>query len=296
MKELTVLPSPSNYPAYVRAVSQIPLLSEEEEKRLANEWQQEGSIDAAKRLVLSNLGLVLKVVKNHEGYGLPKSDLAQEGTVGLMKAVHKFNPQQGVRLATYAWYWIEAEVKEFILKNWRLVSFGTSSLAKKIFFGYRKTVQSLRGLGEERKIPSDQEIAQSMNISVADAQLAQSYFLGQDGSLQFDDGEDKDMEEYPMSSPYYFQSAQLLEWDDSEQSSPFVRIEMEEAKQRKKHLYHALSSLPSRTQAIIKERLLTDKPKTLSQLSQQYGVSIERVRQLEKQGLQELKTKLLPSP
>ena len=294
MTHLVTLPPPSNYPAYVRAVSQIPVLSASEEKNLVDLWRNFGSTDAAKQLVLSNLHLVVKVVKNHEGYGLSQGDLAQEGTVGLMKAVHKFDSKKNVKLSTYAWYWIEAEIKEFILKNWRLISFGTSSLAKKIFFGYRKTVQSLRKWGEERTLPSDKQIAEVLNISVTDAQKAQAYFLGQDTSLQFDDGEDKDILETLWGPSHDFINKQSfpflpLAYDDA---SPLSQIEQDENEQQKKHLYQALSCLPPRTRSIVEGRFLLEKPKTLSDLSAEHHLSIERVRQLEKKGLEQLKQNL----
>ena len=258
------VPSPSNYPAYVRAVAELPSLGEDEEKRLALEWQKNRSKEAAQKLVLSQLRLVVKIVNDHEGYGLNKADLAQEGTVGLMKAVHKFDPTKGVRLGTYAWYWIEAEIKEFILKNWRLVSWGTSALAKKMFFGYRKTVKSLKGFGEDRSVPSSSTIAQSLGISEEDANMAQAYFMGADIELDYGDDEEKLMP--------------AVNYQD-----PSSVIEQSEKTARLQWMRDEIKKLPAREKDILTNRFLLAPPKTLQELALDNGLSIERVRQIEKQ-------------
>ena len=267
---LANLPAPTNYLAYTRAVASIPSLSEAEEKRLSRLWKEKGSKEAAQQLVLSQLHLVVKIVKDHEGYGLNKADLAQEGTVGLMKAVHKFDPSKGVRLGTYAWYWIEAEVKEFILKNWRLVSWGTSSLAKKMFFGYRKTVQRLKNIGEEREVPSADAISQSLGISVEDAQMAQAYFMGSDIELDYEDDEEK---MFPAVS----------------YQDPLVSLEKDEKNLQLQWMKNEIGKLPERERDIVRARFLQTPPETLQKLAIKQGVSVERVRQIEKQAIDRLK-------
>lgn len=290
---LVTLPSPSQYPAYVRAISALPVLSAEEENRLAWRWVKQKCSQSAKELVLSNLRLVIKAVRDHEGYGLSKEDLAQEGTVGLMKAVQKFDPSKGVRLSTYAWYWIDAEIKEFVLKNWRLVGWGTSSLAKKMFFGYRKTVQSLRSWGENRLPPTAQEIAASMEISLSDAHMLSGYFNGSDMALFLEDGSDREdvMGEMLEASVDASVQSSLPSWSDS----PLLLLEHEDDLSQHQAVVKALEHLPARTQNVIRDRFLLEKPKTLSTLSQEHGVSLERIRQLEKEGLALLK-KMLNTP
>lgn len=274
------LPSPNNFPAYSRAVATIPAMSAQEEQRLVELWQRNKDADAARQLVLGHLYLVVKLVRSHAGYGLPEGDLAQEGTVGLMKAVHKFDGEKNVRLATYAWYWIEAEIREFILKNWRLVSWGTSSLAKKLFFGYRKTVSSLKGFGEERSIPSNSEIASSLNVSEADAQMARSYFLGADIEIFAED----DSDESPRSRV-------MLSTD----ATPEHAAEAEQRHQQYQAVLNLLPDLTEKQQEVVQGRFLTSPPLTLAVLSEKIGVSIERVRQIETEALKSLRKKMQPA-
>lgn len=275
-----VLPSPNNFPAYSRAVATIPTMTVQEEQKLVQQWQNNKDADAARQLVLGHLYLVVKLVRSHAGYGLPEGDLAQEGTVGLMKAVHKFDGSKNVRLATYAWYWIEAEIREFILKNWRLVSWGTSSLAKKLFFGYRKTVTSLKGFGEERSIPSSTDIASALDVSEADAEMARSYFLGADIEIFAED----DDEDAPRSRV-------VLSTDHT----PDRALEVDQNQQQYQAVLALLPSLTEKQQEVLKGRFLNSPPLTLAVLSEKIGVSIERVRQIETEALKSLRKKMLPA-
>ena len=269
------LPSPSNFAAYARAVAQIEPLTAQQEQEWVARWNVDKDPEAAKALVLSHLYLVVKLVRNHQGYGVNEGDLAQEGTIGLMKAVHKFDTQKGVRLATYAWYWIEAEIKEFILKNWRMISWGTSSLAKKLFFGYRKTVQSLREVGEHRAVPNAQDIAHSLGVSEEDAEITRSYFLGGDIQI-FDEHED---EEDASRRPSAFLSTDATpEMELMESQTQIIMRQMKEW----------VNNLPARQQQVIKARFLTTPPQTLSEISKTLGVSVERVRQIEADGIKSL--------
>lgn len=275
-----VLPSPNNFPAYTRAVATIPTMTVQEEQHLVQQWQNHKDADAARQLVLGHLYLVVKLVRSHAGYGLPEGDLAQEGTVGLMKAVHKFDGSKNVRLATYAWYWIEAEIREFILKNWRLVSWGTSSLAKKLFFGYRKTVSSLKGFGEERSIPSNTEIASALDVSESDAEMARSYFLGADIEIfSEDDDEDTPRSRVTLSTD----------------NTPDRAIEADQQQQQYQAVLTLMPSLTEKQQAVLKGRFLTSPPLTLAVLSEKIGVSIERVRQIESEALKSLRKKMQPA-
>lgn len=272
------LPSPNQFAAYARAIANIPPLSASDEQMLVQRWQEEKDPEAARRLVLSHLYLVVKLVRAHAGYGLPEGDLAQEGTVGLMKAVHKFDGQRKVRLATYAWYWIEAEIREFVLKNWRMVSWGTSSLAKKLFFGYRKTVNALKGLGEERVVPSGADIAQALDVSEQDAELARNYFLGGDIEI-FAEDDDEDA----------FTPKAVLSSDDS----PERALHETQRAQQYERVVGLLPHLSDKQQQVLTGRFLTSPPLTLSALSQQLGVSVERVRQIEGEALKAMRKKML---
>ena len=274
-----VLPSPNNFPAYARAVATIPEMSAQEEQQLVKQWQENKDADAARKLVLSHLYLVVKLVRSHAGYGLPEGDLAQEGTVGLMKAVHKFDGAKHVRLATYAWYWIEAEIREFILKNWRLVSWGTSSLAKKLFFGYRKTVNSLKKLGEERSVPNGAEIAEALDVSVEDAEMARNYFLGADIEIFTEDDDDE-----------IVRPRAVLSTD----ATPERAAESSERHHQLQSILKMLPSLPAKQKSVVEGRFLTNPPLTLSVLAQQLGVSVERVRQIEGEALKNIRKKMLP--
>lgn len=275
------IPAPSDFFSYTRAVMQIPSLNKDEEKELVDKWVENKDAQAAKWLVLSNLHLVVKIVKNHKGYGLSEGDMAQEGTVGLMKAVHKFDPSKGVRLATYAWYWIEAEIKEFILKNWRMVSWGTSTLAKKLFFGYRKTVASLQNIGDERKFPSVEEIAKSMDVSKENAQMAHRFFMGADVEA-VEEYDEENLDFAPQNSNSSIVKTEL---------TPYDEVEIGDRKNQMMAISQSVDKLNERHQKIIKARYYLDPPKTLSHIAKDMNLSIERVRQLEKEAVGILKNK-----
>lgn len=268
-----LLPSPSNFEAYARAVQQWPMLDEAEEKRLIQQWRDHGSREAARELVASHLRLVVRVVRDHRGYGLPEGDLAQEGTVGLMRAVHKFDPSVGVRLAAYALRWIEAEIKEFIFRNWRLVKLGGTSAMKKLFFGYRHTMASLRELHVDRAAGvTPEEVAQAMGLSEAQVRQARAYFSGRDLALESPGPEGSD-------GP---SDALMLEALPANQDTPEVLAEEENRQQAVHRLVHqAMARLPERDRAILTARKMLSPPQGLAELGVQWGVSAERVRQIE---------------
>lgn len=268
-----LLPSPSNFEAYARAVQQWPMLDEGEEKRLINDWREKGDRNAARELVASHLRLVVRVVRDHRGYGLPEGDLAQEGTVGLMRAVHKFDPAVGVRLAAYALRWIEAEIREFIFRNWRLVKLGGTSAMKKLFFGYRQTVASLRELHADRAAGvSPEEVAEAMGLNEQQVRQARAYFSGRDLALE---GPRADDAETPSD-------ALMLEALPSNHETPAALAEEEDRQSAVRTLVHqALSGLPERERAILIARKMTTPAVGLAELGAKWGVSAERVRQLE---------------
>jgi len=267
------LPSPSQFEAYARAVQQWPMLSEEEERRLVQAWREHRDRDAARDLVASHLRLVVRVVRDHKGYGLSEGDLAQEGTVGLMRAVHKFDPAVGVRLAAYAVRWIEAEVREFIFKNWRLVRLGGTAAMKKLFFGYRATVASLRDMKADRAAGvTAEEVSQAMGLTEEQVQQARAYFGGRDLALE---GPRSDEDDSPSE-------ALMLEAlvDDSEGMAAQVE-EADRVEAVQRAVRQAVEQLPERDRQVLMARRLSSPAKGLAELGGELGISAERVRQIE---------------
>lgn len=281
------MPSPSDWPAYVRAVHDIPMLSQEEESSLVKGWS-EGSVDAARMLVLSHLRLVVSAVTRHSGYGLPPADLAQEGAVGLMKAIHKFRPGFGVRLSVYAGHWIDAEIKEFIFRSWRLVRLGSGKTMKKLFFGYRRSAERLAAVDGDLRpgFAQASSVAKSLGVPEADAQLVSAYFRGRDLPLLGP----SDPGEAPGSGTE--ETLLLLDpptgWVSPELDPLENAIVDQESGRDGEFLVRSLSALPSRDRRIIEGRFLLDPPMPLKDLSAELGVSVERVRQLEKAALRKM--------
>lgn len=270
------LPSPVDFDAYSRAVNDIPMLSHDRELFLINAWRINQDREAARELVLSHLRLVTKVVKDHRGYGLPEGDLVQEGTVGLMRAVRGFDPSHGIRLASYALKWIEAEIREYIFKSWRLVRLGGGVTMKKLFFGYRKTVESLRNWSADRPVEiSHVDVAKALNVPEADAALALSYFTGRDMSLTPpEDGEE--------NTSHAFLTAEASEVCHGNSDDPSLITEHENDRAiARRALAVAWERLDSRSQGILMDRRLKDPALPLREVAQKLSVSIERVRQLE---------------
>lgn len=273
------LPSPSNFEAYARAVQCLPFLSEQRELELATTWKNHQDKSAAWELVMAHLRLVVRVVRDQAGYGLSAGDLAQEGTVGLMKAVHRFDPARGIRLAAYAIKWIEAEVREYIMRNWRLVRLGSGAAMKKLFFGYRQAVSSLRHWGEERDVaPTIEALAQELNLSPAQVAHARAYFGGKDMSLESEVDDQRSREERPGLQSVFFQAPRGHD--------PAWQAETDDlTEHRSTAMGQALATLTPRDRDILQARHLQDTPMGLVELGQRHGVSAERVRQLEKRAL-----------
>ena len=270
------LPSPVDFDAYLRAVNEIPMLSHARETELVHAWRDNQDREAARELVLSHLRLVTKVVKDHRGYGLPEGDMVQEGTVGLMRAVRGFDPSHGVRLASYALKWIEAEVREYIFKSWRLVRLGGGATMKKLFFGYRKTVESLRKWSADRPLGIGHiEVARAMGVSEEDAALALNYFSGKDLSLAApDEGEE--------GSSHSFLMGEASQASFSVDADPAQIVEDEnDGAAARRALAIAWTDLDQRSQGILSDRRLAEPPLPLREVAQKWSVSIERVRQLE---------------
>lgn len=278
------LPSPSNFESYARIANQIPMLKEEEERELVRAWQNEKNKEAAQNLILAHLKLVVRVVRNHKGYGLPQGDLAQEGTIGLMKAVHRFDLSMGVRLAAYALRWIEAEIREFIFKNFRMVRLSSSSDMKKLFFGYRQAIQKLQKMdGKMRTIPT-REIAQALDISEENVERARSFFLGEDASLDIRVKGESEQENAPL----------LLEAISHEESTTPESQLMVYRGEEKVHemIEKGLNTLNDREKDIIVKRHLIQPTAGLAELGSFWKISPERVRQIETSAFKKMKKQL----
>lgn len=260
--------------AYISYVNSIPLLSLEEERALALKLQQENDLDAAKRLVLAHLRYVVKISKNYQGYGLPLADLIQEGNIGLMKAVKRFDPQVGVRLVTFALHWIKAELHDFVLRNWRIVKVATTKAQRKLFF-------NLRGLKKHLGWMSSQEvneIAKDLAVKPEEVREMEMRLYQTDSAY---DGHEEDEEEGKLAPAAYL----------SEPSScPATALETEEgSSQAQASLQEALEQLDQRSQEILRARWLNAKKLTLEDLAKKYQISAERVRQLEKGAMVKLR-------
>lgn len=273
------LPSPENFEAYSRAVNNIPMLSEEDEKELSIRWFSKKDIYAAKELILSHLRLVVKVVKDHRNYGYSLSDLVQEGNIGLMKAVKKFDPNKEARLGSYALLWIEAEIRDFLLSNLRAVKIGGTSALKKLFFGYRKTVNKLRNLGDNFNSKIEPEkIAKELNVETKDILIADSYFNGNDVSWDYinDEGENStlDYEAIDTSNNDWMTQSYNNNPED-------IIIKEKDNTTQLLLLKEAFNILSDKEKDILISRKIKEPVDSLSVLSAKWNISMERVRQIE---------------
>ena len=276
---LTV-PSAGSLESYIQSVNQFRILTQEEELRLARSLRDEGSIDAARQLVLSHLRLVVAIARGYKGYGLPQADLIQEGNIGLMKAVKRFDPERGVRLVSFAVHWIKAEIHEFILRNWRLVKIATTKAQRKLFFNLRSMKQALDTMNQEEVA----EVAKQLGVKPEEAVEMETRFSGRDISLE-PLSEDDDEEAF---SPIAYLT------DGAE---PWHVLETEQTTRlRGEGLEQALESLDARSRHIIEARWLREKDtSTLHELADELGVSAERVRQIEAKAMQKLRAVMAPA-
>ncbi|GLR07732.1 RNA polymerase sigma factor RpoH [Mixta theicola] len=276
MHTLAIAPL-GNLESYIRAANTWPMLTAEEEKALAERLHYQGDLDAAKTLILSHLRFVVHIARNYAGYGLPQADLIQEGNIGLMKAVRRFNPEVGVRLVSFAVHWIKAEIHEYVLRNWRIVKVATTKAQRKLFFNLRKTKQRLGWFNQDEV----EMVARELGVSSKDVREMESRMAAQD--MTFDlTSEDESGEGKSMAPVLYLQDktsdfADGIEEDNWENHAA-------------DKLSDALQGLDERSQHIIRARWLDDDNKTtLQELADKYGVSAERVRQLEKNAMKKLR-------
>jgi len=262
--------------AYIDTVARIPVLAREEESKLATRFREENDLEAARELVLSHLRFVVHIARGYSGYGLPIGDLVQEGNVGLMKAVKRFDPTVGVRLVSFAVHWIRAEIHEYVLKNWRLVKIATTKAQRKLFFNLRKAKKGLAWLSAEET----RAVAKDLGVTPAEVTQMEQRLSSRD--VAFDPAPDTDDEEAVYSPSAYLPAPD---------SDPAVAVEREQwdgaSSQR---LKHALATLDERSRTIVSRRWLDDDKKaTLHELAAEYSVSAERIRQLEANALKKLK-------
>lgn len=282
MNALTAMPSPvGNLDAYIRAVQQYPMLTEQEEQGLARRLRDQDDLDAARQLILSHLRLVVSTARQYLGYGLSHADLIQEGNIGLMKAVKRFDPERGVRLVSFALHWIKAEIHEYILKNWRLVKVATTKAQRKLFFNLR----SMKGNASHLDQTTTESIASQLNVSEADVREMDMRLTGRDIAL--DPGPDVSDED--NFAPIDYLADHSME--------PTAVLEG----RARDHLHseglqQALAKLDDRSRHIVQARWLADDGgATLQELADEYGVSAERVRQIEAKALKSLRTHLAPA-
>jgi RNA polymerase sigma-32 factor len=272
--------SVGNIDAYISTVNRLPMLSQEEEANLARKLRDEGDLASAQKLVMSHLRLVVSIARGYLGYGLPHADLIQEGNIGLMKAVKRFDPEQGVRLVSYAMHWIKAEIHEYILRNWRMVKLATTKAQRKLFFNLRSHKTSLDTMTPEQV----DDLAASLNVKREEVIEMETRLSGRDIALDASSDEDDDAKFAPIS---------YLAADHSEP------LKVLEAKQydrlQSEGLEQALSALDARARRIVEARWLANDDgsgATLHELAEEFGVSAERIRQIEVAAMKKMKAAL----
>lgn len=272
------LPQSGSIESYVQSVSNIPMLSADEERRLAERLYNEGDLEAARELVMSHLRFVVHIAKSYSGYGLPQADLIQEGNIGLMKAVKRFDPNVGVRLVSFAVHWIKAEIHEFVLKNWRIVKVATTKAQRKLFFNLRKAKKRLGWFTHEEV----QKVAEELGVSEKEVLQMEARMGSQDTAFDLTDSDDDDSN---------FAPAQYLEDKSSGVEETVINADYDA--NASKRLYSAIKTLDERSQEIIETRWLADDKMTLQDLAAKYNVSAERVRQIEKNAMKKIQAAMV---
>ncbi|MEY4920744.1 MAG: polymerase, sigma 32 [Pseudomonadota bacterium] len=275
---LSTLGSIDSYDRYMQSIRAIPSLTAEEEMNLGMRLKKSNDLEAAKTLILSHLKLVAKVARGYSGYGLPQSDLVQEGNIGLMKAVKRFDPERGVRLVSFAIYWIKAEIQEYIVKNWRLVKTATTKAQRKLFFNLRSMKKTLQPL----KSDEINSIAKELNVKPEDVREMEYRFNGNEISLDYGSEESEDDVYRPIA------------YLKDEAPEPSEQMEIDQSENNSlSSLKKALLSLDERSRLILEERWLKDKEaSTLHELADKLGVSAERIRQIERSAMKKIKSLL----
>ncbi|MCL6233348.1 MULTISPECIES: RNA polymerase sigma factor RpoH [Acinetobacter] len=265
-----------NLGAYISTVNQIPILSAEQEKELAERYYYDQDLDAAKMLVMSHLRFVVHIARSYAGYGLPQGDLIQEGNLGLMKAVKRFDPNMGVRLVSFAVHWIKAEIHEYVIRNWRIVKIATTKAQRKLFFNLR----SLKKSSKKLTLDEAQSIANDLNVTPEQVLEMEGRLTAYDAAFEAQ-GDDDDEGSTHVAPALYLEDnrydpARLAEDEDYEEQSTSA-------------LHEAMDQLDDRSRNILQRRWLDDEKSTLHELAAEYNVSAERIRQLEKNAMEKIK-------
>lgn len=275
---LTIPAMGSSLESYIHSANSFPLLSQAKENELAIRLRDHGDINAAQQLILSHLRFVIAIARSYKGYGLPQADLIQEGNVGLMKAVKRFDPERGVRLVSFAVHWIKAEIHEFIMRNWRLVKIATTKQQRKLFFNLRSLKQSLDTMNPQEV----DAIAKQLNVKPEDVVEMEKRFSGNDISLE------------PLSEDENESYSPIAYLTDGTEPSQILEAEQNRIS-HVEGLQHSLASLDDRSRYIIEARWLREKDTaTLHELADELGISAERVRQIEAKAIQKIRKKMLP--
>jgi RNA polymerase sigma-32 factor len=275
---LAVPQSSGSLEAYISTVNRIPMLSAEEERELATRLHEQDDLEAARQLIMSHLRFVVHVARSYSGYGLPQADLIQEGNIGLMKAVRRFDPAVGVRLVSFAVHWIKAEIHEYVLKNWRMVKIATTKAQRKLFFNLRKMKKRLGWFTQEEV----NTVAETLGVSTNEVLEMEARMSAHDQAFELS-SDDDDAKEGSTYSP-----AQYLEDKRSDLAEEVENEQWEDHTQRR--LLSAINTLDERSQDIVRARWLDEENKTtLQELADKYQVSAERVRQLEANAMKKLR-------
>jgi RNA polymerase sigma-32 factor len=265
----------ANLAAYVQAVSAIPMLSKEREQELARDLFYHDNVDAAREMVMAHLRFVVHIARSYSGYGLAEADLIQEGNVGLMKAVKRFDPEKGVRLVSFAVHWIKAEMHEYILRNWRIVKVATTKAQRKLFFNLRSAKKTLSWLSADEA----QAVADDLGVDVKEVHRMEGRLTSRD--MAFDAPVDSDDDDSWQAPQYYLEDLS---------SDPADSVESQDWKENsEQQLYHALGDLDDRSRDILARRWLAEEKSTLHELAAEYGISAERIRQLEQNAMKKLR-------
>ena len=265
-----------NLGAYISTVNQIPILTAEQEKELADRYFYDQDLDAAKMLVMSHLRFVVHIARSYAGYGLPQGDLIQEGNLGLMKAVKRFDPNMGVRLVSFAVHWIKAEIHEYVIRNWRIVKIATTKAQRKLFFNLR----SLKKSSKKLTLEEAQSIANDLNVTPEQVLEMEGRLTAYDAAFEAQGDDDDENSSYVAPALYLednrYDPARLIEEEDYENQSTSA-------------LHDAMEQLDDRSRNILQRRWLDDDKSTLHELAAEYNVSAERIRQLEKNAMDKIK-------
>merc|ERR1712093_359400 len=272
------VPHNGSIEGYIQAVSSIDMLSAEEERELAVRLREDEDLQAARKLVMSHLRFVVHIAKSYSGYGLPQADLIQEGNIGLMKAVKRFDPTVGVRLVSFAVHWIKAEIHEFVLKNWRIVKVATTKAQRKLFFNLRKAKKRLGWFTHDEV----QTVANELGVSTKEVLQMEARMSSQDQAFDLSADEDETGNFAPV---------QFLEDKSSDVETDVINSDWDA--NASKRLYSAIKTLDDRSQDIIETRWLADSKITLQDLADKYEVSAERVRQIEKNAMKKLQAAMV---